>query len=281
MKIGPYELHAVETGMFRLDGGSMFGVVPWAFWSKTNPPDELQRIQLAARCLLIRGEGRNILIDDGNGTKWSEKLTNIYKFDNSQFDLLSSLKKLGLKREDITDVILTHLHFDHAGGSTMMVDGKLEVTFPNARFYLQKKHWEQSQHPTEKDRASFFYDDFTLLFEKKLVELVDGDVMLFPGIEVRVMNGHTEGLQLPKISDGRTTLLFCSDLLPLAVHVPYPYIMGYDIRPLETLADKKRILPQAFEEKWILFLEHDPQVQAMTIKKAAKGFEADTFLRID
>ena len=281
MNIGPYELHAIETGMFRLDGGSMFGVVPWAFWSKTNPPDEMQRIQLAARCLLIQGNGKNILIDDGNGTKWNEKLTNIYKFDNSQYDLLSSLKKLNLKREDITDVILTHLHFDHAGGSTMMIDGTLEVTFPNARFYVQKKHWEQSQHPTEKDRASFFYDDFDLLFERKLVDLVDGEEELFPGIQLRIMNGHTEGLQLPKISDGKTTLLFCSDLIPLAVHVPYPYIMGYDIRPLETLADKKRILPQAFEEQWILFLEHDPHIQAMTIKKAARGFEADKILRVD
>jgi glyoxylase-like metal-dependent hydrolase (beta-lactamase superfamily II) len=146
---------------------------------------------------------------------------------------------------------------------------------------VQKKHYELSKHPTEKDRASFFYDDFELLFEKKLVELVDGEETLFPGIDVRVMNGHTDGLQLPIISDKNTTLLFCSDLIPLAVHVPYPYIMGYDVRPLETLADKKRILPKAFEEQWILFLEHDPNVQAMTIKKAAKGFELDKILRVD
>lgn len=281
MKIGPYELHAIETGLFRLDGGSMFGVVPWAFWSKTNPPDELQRIQLTARCLLIQGNGRNILVDDGNGTKWNEKLRNIYQLDNSQFDLLSSLKNFNLRREDITDVILTHLHFDHAGGSTMLVDGKLEITFPKARFYLQRKQWELSQHPTEKDRASYFYNDFSLLFEKNKVELIDGEESIFLGIEVLVMNGHTDGLQLPKISDGKTTLLFCSDLLPLAVHIPYPYIMGYDVRPLETLADKKRILPQAFEEQWTLFLEHDPNVQAITIKQIPKGFETDKTLRID
>ena len=258
----------------------MFGVVPWVFWSKTNPPDERNRVELAARCLLIQGNGRTILVDDGNGMKWNEKQRDIYKFNNSKADLLSSLKKISMTRHDVTDIILTHLHFDHAGGSTMFVDGTLEVTFPNARFYVQRKHWEHSQHPTERDHASFVQENFQLLEEKKVLEMVDGEVQLFPGIEVVTTQGHTESLQLPKISDGKTTLLYCTDLIPFTAHLPYPYITGYDVRPLETLAEKKRILQHAYDEQWILFFEHDPQVQALTLKKTEKRFDADRILTI-
>lgn len=154
MRIGAYEVISLETGRFSLDGGAMFGVVPWVFWSKLIPPDERQRISLAARCWLIRGNGKNILVDTGNGTKWSEKLKDIYSLDNSSEDLLSSLKKAGLSPAEITDVILTHLHFDHTGGSTTLVNGELVPTFPNARYYVQKKHWELAAQPTEKDRGA-------------------------------------------------------------------------------------------------------------------------------
>jgi glyoxylase-like metal-dependent hydrolase (beta-lactamase superfamily II) len=280
LKIGQYDIHAIETGTFWLDGGAMFGVVPWVFWSKTNPPDERNRVELAARCLLIQGNGRTILVDDGNGMKWNEKQRDIYKFNNSKADLLSSLKKISMTRHDVTDIILTHLHFDHAGGSTMFVDGTLEVTFPNARFYVQRKHWEHSQHPTERDHASFVQENFQLLEEKKVLEMVDGEVQLFPGIEVVTTQGHTESLQLPKISNGKTTLLYCTDLIPFTAHLPYHYITGYDVRPLETLAEKKRILQQAYDEQWILFFEHDPQVQALTLKKTENRFDADRILTI-
>jgi glyoxylase-like metal-dependent hydrolase (beta-lactamase superfamily II) len=280
LKIGLYDIQAIETGAFWLDGGAMFGVVPWVFWSKTNPPDEQNRVELSARCLLVQGMGRTILVDDGNGMKWNEKQHSIYKFDNSKADLLSSLRKLGVTRQDVTDVLLTHLHFDHAGGSTMLVDGKLEVTFPNARFYIQRKQWEHAQHPTERDHASFLQENFQLLEENKILELVDGEVRLFPGIEVVTTQGHTDYLQLPKISDGKTTLFYCSDLTPLIAHLPYPYITGYDVRPLETLTEKKRILQQACDEQWILFFEHDPQVQALTLKQTEKGFDADRILTI-
>jgi glyoxylase-like metal-dependent hydrolase (beta-lactamase superfamily II) len=280
MKIGPYTIHAIETGLFSLDGGAMFGVVPWVFWSKTNPPDERQRIQLAARCWLIQGNGRIILVDDGNGTKWSEKLKDIYHLDNSKADLLSSLRKFGVGREDVTDVLLTHLHFDHAGGSTLLENGKLVPTFPKAKYFVQKEHWELSQHPTEKDRASFMNDDFMPLMDRKVLELVEGEFEIFPGIDVLVCNGHTSAQQLPKISDGNTTMLFCCDLVPTTSHVPLPYIMAYDVRPLVTLEEKKRILSRALEEQWILSLEHDPITEAITLKKTEKGLAVDQRLAL-
>lgn len=271
MKIGNYHLTSIETGRFALDGGAMFGVVPWVFWSKSNPPDDRQRITLAARCLLIRGEGRTILVDTGNGAKWNEKLKDIYRLDNSRFTLESSLASAGVTPEEITDVILTHLHFDHCGGSTKFVDGKLVPSFPNAVHYVQRAHWELSQDPSDRDRASFMKDDFMLLHERGMLKLVDGEQELFPGISVVVCNGHTMAQQLPKISDGTTTLLFCCDLVPTTTHIPFPYIMGYDLRPLVTLEEKKRLLPQAEREGWILFFEHDPETVAVTLQKTEKG----------
>lgn len=272
MKIGAYDILSLETGRFSLDGGAMFGVVPWVFWSKLNPPDERQRIELAARCWLVRGHGRTILVDDGNGTKWTEKLRDIYKLNNTTSDLLTSLRNVGLSPDDITDVILTHLHFDHAGGSTTLVGDRLVPAFPKARYYVQQKQWELSQNPTEKDRGSFIRDDFAPLKEQGVLELVDGEFEIFPGIELLVCNGHTNAQQLPKVSDGRTTMLFCCDLIPTASHIPWPYVMAYDVRPLVTIDEKKKIFSRAYEEGWILFLEHDPTTVAITLKTAEKGF---------
>lgn len=271
MQIGNYTLTSIETGRFALDGGAMFGVVPWVFWSKTNPPDERQRISLAARCLLIRGEGRTIVVDTGNGNKWNDKLKDIYRLDYSQYTLEQSLKDAGVKPEEVTDVILTHLHFDHCGGSTQIVSGQLQPTFANALHYVQKAHWDLSQNPTDRDRASFMKDDFMVLHEQGMLKFVEGEVELFPGISVLVCNGHTMAQQLPKISDGKSTLLFCCDLVPTTTHIPFPYIMGYDLRPLVTLEEKKRILPEAEKEGWILFLEHDPETVAVRLQKGEKG----------
>lgn len=271
MKIGNYTLASIETGRFALDGGAMFGVVPWVFWSKSNPPDEKQRITLAARCLLIRGEGRTILVDTGNGSKWNDKLKDIYRLDNSRFALEASLANAGVTPEEVTDVILTHLHFDHCGGSTKYVNGELTVTFPNAVHYVQRAHWDLSQQPTDRDRASFMKDDYMLLHEKGMLKFVDGEQELFPGISVVVCNGHTTAQQLPKITDGTTTLLFCCDLVPTTSHIPFPYIMGYDLRPLVTLEEKKRLLPKAEQEGWILFFEHDPETTAVTLQRTEKG----------
>lgn len=275
MTIGPYTLTSIETGRFALDGGAMFGIVPWVFWTRTNPPDDRQRITLASRSLLIRGGGRTILVDNGNGDKWNDKLKEIYRLDVSGGDLWSSLAAAGVRAEDVTDVILTHLHFDHAGGSTVRRGGKLVPAFPRATYYVQRDHWEWSQRPTDRDRASFMPDDYMPLWESGALELVDGQREIFPGIEMVVCNGHTTAQQLPKITDGNSTLLFCCDLIPTASHVPYAYIMGYDLRPLVTLEEKKRILPSAHAGHWTLFLQHDPQSAAVTLKATEKGFVVD------
>lgn len=280
MNIGNYEVFSLEAGFFSLDGGAMFGVVPWVFWSKTNPPDERQRIKLATRCWLIKGNGPTILVDVGNGTKWPEKLKDIYNLDCRNADLISSLRNAGVTPSDVTDVILTHLHFDHAGGSTSTEHGKLVPTFPNARYYVQRKQWELSQNPSEKDRGSFMRDDYIPLMEHGVLELVEGEFEIFPGIELLVTNGHTDSQQLPKISDGKTTMLFCCDLLPTTSHIPWPYVMGYDVRPLVTIKEKKKIIGRAYEEKWILYLEHDPSTEAITLKASEKGFVVDQCLKI-
>ncbi|MFA6540221.1 MAG: MBL fold metallo-hydrolase [Bacteroidota bacterium] len=272
MKIGNYTLTSINTGTFALDGGAMFGVVPWVFWSKTNPPDDRQRITLAARCLLIQGEGKTILVDTGNGSKWNDKLKDIYRLDNSRDTLEQSLAKAGVVPEEVTDVILTHLHFDHCGGSTKIVDGKLVPTFPNANHYVQKAHWELALNPTDRDRASFMKDDFMSLHEKGMLQFIEGEKELFPGISAVVCNGHTSAQQLPLITDGTTTMLFCCDLVPTTSHLPFAYVMGYDVRPLVTLEEKKRIIPRAEKEGWMLFFEHDPVTAAVTLQKTEKGY---------
>lgn len=272
MKIGPYTLHAIETGRFALDGGAMFGVVPKTLWEKTNPPDERNRIAMAARALLLVGNGRVILIDVGNGTKYDQKLVSIYKMDNSQYELVASLKKHNVTPEQVTDVILTHLHFDHAGGSTYTADGEILPRFPKAKYYVQREHWRAANNPTERDRASFFREDFIPLQYHGLIEHTEGDGEILPGISVRIVNGHTTALQCPVISDGTTTLFYCADLMPTASHVNLPWIMAYDLRPLTTLEEKRTILQQAAEENWVLFFEHDPVTAAARVWRTEKGY---------
>jgi len=271
VKIGPYDLHAIETGSFGLDGGAMFGVVPRTLWEKTNPPDEKNRIAMASRALLLKGNGRTILIDTGNGGKFDPKLASIYKIDNSRSELLRSLGACGVDREDVTDVILTHLHFDHAGGATMRRDGELVPTFPHARHYVQRAHWEAAQKPTERDRASFFPDDFLPLEAHGLLDFTEGDGEVLPGISMHVIHGHTNALQCPLISDGRTTLLFCADLVPTVSHIALPWIMAYDLRPLVTLEEKRAMLSRATDEEWVMYFEHDPHLAAARLARSPKG----------
>ena len=271
MRIGPYQIDAIDTGRFALDGGAMFGVVPRVMWSKTNPPDDRHRITMAARCLLIRGEGRTILVDTGNGTKFTDKLKDIYRLDTTRSSLDQSLASQGVAPGDVTDVVLTHLHFDHAGGATRTSNGDTVPAFANARYYVQARHWERALRPSEKDRASFMHADYLPLKEHGVLELVDGEVELFPGIDVLVCEGHTDAQQLPKISDGSRTLLFCCDLVPTSSHVPLPYVMAYDLRPLTTIDEKKRVLGRASEERWVLFLEHDPDTETFTVRPSEKG----------
>jgi glyoxylase-like metal-dependent hydrolase (beta-lactamase superfamily II) len=281
MNIGSYEIHPIETGRFALDGGAMFGIVPKPLWSKSNPPDERNRIELAARAMLIIGNGKKILVDNGNGSKFNEKQVDIYRLDMSRYELHRSLQKFGLTANDITDVILTHLHFDHAGGSTTRVTGEVLPTFPKAKYYVQQEHWKQAMNPSEKDRGSFMPDDFLPLKEHGVLEFVEGEFEIFPGISVVVCNGHTSAQQLPIISDGKTTLLYCCDLFPTTSHIPLPYIMAYDLRPLVTLEEKKKILKKAVEEEWILFFEHDPKTVAGRVKHSEKGYVFDNSVSLE
>lgn len=275
MRIGSYDLFSIETGTFALDGGAMFGVVPKTMWEKAITPDEKNRIGMVARALLLVGNGRKILIDDGNGSKFGDKLVSIYKIDSSRHDLISSLRKHDLTPADITDVILTHLHFDHAGGSTFRdTDGVVKPTFPHARYYVQREHWETANNPTERDKASFFADDFMPLYEHGRLHFTEGEGEVLPGISCRICNGHTTALQAPLISDGTTTLLYVADLMPTIAHVQLPWIMGYDLRPLVTLDEKRRILNEALEANWLIFFEHDASVETCRLQRTEKGIVA-------
>lgn len=272
MKINDYEIIPIETGRFALDGGAMFGVVPKNLWQRTNPADEQNRIELALRCLLLKSNNKNILIDTGIGEKLDEKLEKIYKVDHSQTTLENTLSKFGLKNEDITDVIISHLHFDHTGGTTKKNNGEIELTFPNAMHYVQLEQWEWANSPAEKDRASFIRDNFMLINQKGKLKILNGPANIANGIDVLVMYGHTPGMQLVKISDSSNTLLYCADLFPTASHIPVPWVMAYDNNPLVTIEEKKRLLPKILDENWILFFEHDPYLAAGTVQQNEKGF---------
>jgi glyoxylase-like metal-dependent hydrolase (beta-lactamase superfamily II) len=272
MKIGTYDLQAIETGTFALDGGAMFGVVPKPLWEKAHPPDTRNRITMSARALLVRGEGRTILVDTGNGNKYDTKFKEIYALDETATDLDRSLRAAGVAPEEVTDVVLTHLHFDHAGGATRRTPDGVEPSFPNARYHVQRAHLEAARAPTERDRASFLPDDVQPLIRRKQLLLVDGEQELFPGFRVLTMSGHTTALQCPLISDGTTSLLYCADLVPLHSHCQLPWIMGYDLRPLVTLEEKRRVLTQAAAERWVLFFEHDPAIAAGRVERTDKGF---------
>jgi glyoxylase-like metal-dependent hydrolase (beta-lactamase superfamily II) len=274
MQIGAYKLTIINTGYFRLDGGAMFGIIPRPLWEKTNPPDHQNRIKLAARSLLLQKGRKNILIDTGMGNKWDDKSKSIYDIEND-ISLESELLKVGLKPEDITDVILTHLHFDHTGGSTILENGKLYPAFPSARYYVQKKNLEWGMNSTDRDRGSYIKDNFMPLIDLGVLELLNGDIQFDENLHLMVVNGHTFGQQLVKVSDGSKTLLYCCDLIPTASHIPLPYIMGYDLQPLVTLADKKNLLHKALDENWFLFFEHDPETAFATVTKTEKGYKAE------
>ncbi len=273
LRVGPYELEALETGRFGLDGGAMFGVVPRVLWEKSNPPDSKNRIEMALRCLLIRGNGRVILVDSGIGEKWNDKTRAMYAIDHSRYQLDRALQEKGLSRKDVTDVIITHLHFDHVGGTTSY-DGKggVELTFPNAKCYIQKANLGHAHAPTEKDRASFIGETIEPLEKSGRLVAVEGNFEFAPGVTAWVTEGHTPGQQLVKVTDGKTTVLCCGDTIPTASHVPIPWVMAYDLFPLTTMAEKKEILSLAVKEGWHLFWVHDPFVAASTVKAVDKRY---------
>lgn len=280
MNIGPFDISFIETGYLSLDGGAMFGVVPKILWNSTNPADKLNRIILSMRLLLIKYMDHIIITDCGVGDKLNEKMSNIYNVDHSRYNLFTGLKNAGLAVDEVTDVLLTHLHFDHTGGATRRNNhGELVLTFPKAKYHVQKKHWQWAIAPSDRDRASFMTENFLPIEEYGNLNLIDGPGELFPGFELITFNGHTPAMQAPKISDGKNTLFYCADVFPTSSHIPPPYIMGYDVEPLKTLSEKKSILPKMAEEGWILFFEHDPYNVAGKVSQTEKGFKATQLLK--
>lgn len=273
MRIGSYEVHTIETGAFALDGGAMFGVVPKTLWSKKINVDERNRIDMRLRCLLLQGEGRNILVDNGMGTKWNEKLADIYRLDHSQYNLEKALAEHRLTPDQITDVWLTHLHFDHAGGSTRLEGEKIVPAFPKAAYYVQKDHLEWARNPKEKDRGSFMANDWEPLAVAGVLKVVEGEIEILPGCRAKLFHGHTRASQGLFLDDGQTKLLFCADTIPTSLHLGLPWIMSYDNFPLITLEEKKKILEQAAKEGWILVFEHCPLAAAARVEKGEKGVQ--------
>jgi glyoxylase-like metal-dependent hydrolase (beta-lactamase superfamily II) len=270
LKLGRYELHAVRDGTFALDGGAMFGVVPRPLWERKIAPDARNRIPLAARCLLAvdRDAKRVVLVDAGMGDKWSAKWIDIYGIDKSPGDLLAGLRRLGVGPEDVTDVILTHLHFDHAGGVTRLgPDGAPALTFPRAVHYLQRRAWLWAHGPTEKDAGSFLAENFERLQHSNQLHLLDGSAELLPDVELIVSEGHTVGQQLPRFHDGATHLTFCGDLIPTSAHLRPSWVMAYDLNPLTTIEEKKVLVAEAVEDDGLLFFEHDPVVAACRLEE--------------
>ena len=272
MKIGNYSLYSIVTSKFGLDGGAMFGIIPKPLWEKEAPADGHNRIKMVTRSLLLVSTDRKIIIDTGNGEKWQKKFSDIYDIDTKTVNLNSSLKYHGYSPEEITDVFCTHLHFDHAGGNTRLDGGKVVPTFPNATYWIQNENWELANSPSEKDQGSFMSDDWSVLVENNMIKFVDGKDMFLPGIGVHLTYGHTIGMMHPIIQDNSNTIIYMADLIPMAAHIPLPWVMAYDIHPVKTVKEKSEILPKISDEEWIIFFEHDPDHQAATVHFDGKHY---------
>jgi len=273
-QIGPYALYSIDTGRFGLDGGAMFGIVPKPLWSRRIEPDAQNRIPLSMRCLLLAGTDRHILIDAGIGDTFEgTKYQDIYAVDHSSATLEESLRAHGFNREDITDVILTHLHFDHCGGGTRETPRGPEPTFPNATYHVQQRHWNWATNPNPKENASFVSETFSPIEAANQLHLVEGEGSLFPNVEVALVHGHTEAQQIVKVSDDETTLVYVADLLPTSHHLAPVWTMAFDVRPLQTIEEKRNFLDRAERSEWILFFEHDPRVQIGDLDRTDQGIE--------
>jgi len=284
------KLFSVNAGYFKLDGGAMFGVVPKSMWKKLNPPDENNLCNWAMRCMLIEDDDRLILIDNGMGNKQDEKFFSHY-FLNGDDTLEKSLSEIGFNKEDITDVFLTHLHFDHCGGSIERVEGlsgenggRLQPAFPNATFWSNEKHWQWAINPNDREKASFLKENILPIKESgrlKFIDAKEGSAFT-KNIKVRFVIGHTESMMLPQVQFKDKSIVFMADLLPSVAHIPVPFIMAYDTRPLETLREKKLFLTEALQKNYILFFEHDPEIECCNLQLTEKGVRSkDTFLLAD
>jgi len=270
------QLYTIDTGYFKLDGGAMFGVVPKSIWNKLQPADEKNLCTWALRCLLIEDNNRLILIDTGIGNKQDSKFFSHY-YLHGEATLENSLAKRGFHPNDITDVFLTHLHFDHVGGAIVKKGEKLVPAFSNAVYWSNQKHWDHAIKPNAREKASFLSDNILPIQESGQLKFIESSKFT-ENINVRTVSGHTESMMLPEIRYRNRTIIYMADLLPSISHLPLPYIMAYDIEPLKTLEEKKGFLKQAAEEDYILFFEHDPKFECCTIQETDKGLrEKDTF----
>lgn len=274
LSVGRFRLALLSDGLFRLDGGAMYGVVPKTLWCRSEPEtDDKNRILLDLGCLLITTpRGKNVLVDTGLSSKYDDnpKFKNIYAVDRLK-TLRDSLKTQGLRAEDIDVVINTHLHFDHAGGNTEKVDGKIVPAFPNARYLIQKKEWDAANHPHERNAASYLDENFAVLEDSGRLELVDGEAELEPGLKIVRSGGHSEGHQIVTIeSEGRCGV-YLGDLVPTRAHVPLPFVMAYDLHPVDTLEFKRRLYEKALAEDWLLLFDHDNKRRHARLSKDASG----------
>ncbi len=281
---GPFELFSLRTGDFRLDGGAMFGVVPKTLWNKSLEADENNRIPMTMRCLLIKSNntGKVYLIDNGVGDKFDEKMAGIYDLDFSTYTLDRSLEFHGFAKEDITDIIFSHLHFDHCGGSTYFDEnGSLKYAFPNAVHHVNEKHWETATNPNKRERASFLKENIEPLKSFDKMSMVGDDHLFEEGLSTIVVNGHTLGQQLPVIQAEGKTIVFMADLLPTHVHVPLPWVMGYDMYPAQTLLEKEDFLNKASEGEWFLYLEHDAHEEVIQVSSDGRRFKVSNKLLLN
>ena len=265
------KIHVVNTGYFKLDGGAMFGVVPKSIWQRTNPADANNMIDMSMRCMLIEDGNRLILIDTGLGNKQSDKFYSYY-YLFGDFSLDTSLKKYGFHRDDITDIFLTHLHFDHCGGVIKRnKEGLLIPGFKNAKVWSNQKHWKWATEPNAREKASFLKENINPIKESGQLEFIHSNYKDQIGFDVLFMDGHTEKQMLPKIIYQGKTLVFMADLLPTIGHIPLPYVMGYDTRPLLTIKEKEHFLNMAADNEYFLFLEHDAYTEICTVHHTNKG----------
>ncbi|MCS4432934.1 MBL fold metallo-hydrolase [Aquiflexum gelatinilyticum] len=278
------KLHVINTGFFKLDGGAMFGVVPKSLWSKTNPADENNLCSWAMRCLLVEVGNRLVLIDNGIGEKQDAKFFSHYYLHGTD-SLEKSIRSKGFDFADITDNFLTHLHFDHSGGGVKYRQAdpnRVEMTFPNAIYWTNEDHWNWAIHPNAREKASFLKENLLPMQESGQLEFLDLEKKeLFEGFSFMTADGHTDKQMLPKIQYKGRTVVFVADLLPSVGHIPLPYVMGYDTRPLLTLEEKRVFLEEAAKNEYVLFLEHDPVHECCTVKMTEKGVKLDQTFSLD
>ncbi len=269
-------VQTIDTGFFKLDGGAMFGVVPKQLWQKNFPADEQNRCNWAMRCLLIEAGERLVLVDTGIGAKQDEKFFSHYAL-NGDATLQSSIQQAGYSVNDITDVLLTHLHFDHVGGAVERVGEALRPTFSQATYWTHPGHLNWAVNPNPREKASFLRENIVPLQESGQLQFfgtgADDTYLGIPGLELLYVDGHTEKMALPKLTVGDRTILYCADLLPSSGHIPLPYVMSYDVRPLLTMSEKERLLAEAAAGNWILVFEHDAVTEAATVEQTEKGIK--------